>query len=188
MDLGRNDWPYSLRTLTTVRPSGILSPRLVKTCTTPFAAFEPYSDDAAAPFTTSTRSMSSELTSARPNRVMVPSTITRGPGTSVDGHWAWPQADGVVTAVAPRSRRTGSPPGEPPPERTRTPATFPSSAPSADTAGACSSCEASTLPTANVSFFFSVASATPVTTTASSVIGSNFRSRSCVWVPGVSVI
>src|SRR5438093_1560562 len=70
MSLGRNDRPYSFRTVTTSFPSGSLSPRLVKICTTPFAAFDPYRDDAAAPFTTSTRSMSSELMSARAWRLI----------------------------------------------------------------------------------------------------------------------
>ena len=65
INLGRNDWPYSLRTVTASLPSGSLSPRLVKIWTTPFAALDPYNDDAAAPFTTSTRSMSCGLMSAR---------------------------------------------------------------------------------------------------------------------------
>src|SRR5207245_8636801 len=94
--LGRNDWPYSLRTVTTSLPSGMRSPRLVKICTTPLAAFEPYRDDAAAPFTTSTRSMSSELMSARPKCVIVPSTMINGPGTSVAAHGGTVHADGDV--------------------------------------------------------------------------------------------
>ena len=89
--------------------------------------------------------------------------------------------------VAERSRIVGSPPGAPLPDSSRAPATLPSSAPSAETPGAWFSVWASTWPTAKVSFFASVASATPVTTTASSVIGSNLSSKSCVWVPGVSV-
>ena len=186
--MGRNDWPYSLRTVTTSLPSGMRSPRLVKICTTPLAAFEPYRDDAAAPFTTSTRSMSSELMSARPKCVIVPSTMISGPGTSVAAHGGTVHADGDVRAVAPRSRIVGWPPGAPLELISRAPATFPSSEPSAETPGACCSCEASTLPTANVSFFRSVASATPVTTTASSCIGSNLSWKSWVWVPGVSVI
>src|SRR5437016_10699873 len=87
------------------------SPRLVKICTTPLAAFEPYRDDAAAPFTTSTRSMSSELMSARPKCVIVPSTMINGPGTSVAAHGGTVHADGDVRAVAPRSRIVGWPPG-----------------------------------------------------------------------------
>src|SRR2546422_2665413 len=53
---GRTDWPYSFRNVTASRPSASLSPRFVKIWITPFAASEPYSDDAAAPFTSSTRS------------------------------------------------------------------------------------------------------------------------------------
>ena len=133
--------------------------------------------------------MSSELISASVCRVMVPSTMISGPGTAVAAHVAEiPQAEGVGIAVAPRSRSIGSLPGAPLPWIRRTPAALPSSEPSAVTAGACSSCEASTWATENVSFFASIASATPVTTRASSVIGSNFSSKSCVWVPGVSVI
>src|SRR3989449_4836466 len=157
------------------------SPRLVKIWTTPFAASEPYKDEAAAPFTTSTRSMSSELMSERPCRVIVPSTMISGPGTSVEAHVAPPQADGDVSEVAERSRIVGSPPGAPLPDSSRAPATLPSSAPSAETPGAWFSVWASTWPTAKVSFFASVASATPVTTTASSVIGSNLSSKSWVW-------
>ena len=186
--MGRNDWPYSLRTVTTSLPSGTRSPRFVKIWTTPFAASEPYSDDAAAPFTTSTRSMSSELMSARPCRVMVPSTMMSGPAADVEGHGCELQAEGDVRAVAERSRIVGSPPGAPLELISRAPATLPSSEPSAETAGACCSCDASTWPTEKVSFFASVASATPVTTTASSVIGSNLSSRFWVCVPGVSVI
>src|SRR5881396_2723769 len=104
IDLGRNDWPYSLRTVTESLPSGMRSPRLVKIWTTPFAASEPYRDDAAAPFTTSTRSMSSELMSERPCRTMVPSKMISGPGTEVEGHSAWPQEAGDVREVAERSR------------------------------------------------------------------------------------
>src|SRR5437870_13631804 len=94
------------------------SPRLVKICTTPLAAFEPYKDDAAAPFTTSTRSMSSELTSARPWWVIVPSTMISGPDVSLEGHRVAPgrvsaQAEGDVIAVAERSRIGGPPPGAP---------------------------------------------------------------------------
>src|SRR3989475_7387256 len=113
IDFGRNDWPYSLRTVTESWPSGMRSPRLVKIWTTPFAASEPYKDEAAAPFTTSTRSMSSELMSERPCRVIVPSTMISGPGTSVAGHVALLQADGDVSEVAERSRIAGSPPGMP---------------------------------------------------------------------------
>src|SRR6266581_9088618 len=131
--LGRNDWPYSLRTVTTSLPSGTRSPRFVKICTTPFAASEPYSDDAAAPFTTSTRSMSSELMSARPWRVIVPSTMISGPDTLVDGQGWLVQADLLVSAVAERRRMIGSPPGAPLASMSRTPATFPSSDPRADT-------------------------------------------------------
>src|SRR2546427_13206089 len=95
IDFGRNDWPYSLRTVTESLPSGMRSPRLVKIWTTPFAASEPYKDDAAAPLTISTRSMSSELISASVCRVMVPSTMISGPGAAVAVHVAEiPQAEG----------------------------------------------------------------------------------------------
>ena len=91
-------------------------------------------------------------------------------------------------AVAPRNRITGSLPGAPLPWITRAPATLPSSPPSAPTAGAWFSWLASTRLTSNVRFFFSVAPAVPVTTTSLSVNGSNCNWKSCVWVPGVSVI
>src|SRR5438552_9469328 len=104
IEWGRNDWPYSLRTVTESLPSGMRSPRLVKIWTTPFAASEPYSDDAAAPFTTSTRSMSSELMSESPCRTIVPSTMISGPGVAVEAHNAWPQEEGDVREVAERSR------------------------------------------------------------------------------------
>src|SRR6266487_6093244 len=113
------------------------SPRLVKTWTTPFAASEPYNDDAAAPFTTSTWSMSSELMSARPCRVIVPSTMMSGPAADVEGHGCELQAEGDERAVAERSRIVGSPPGAPLELISRAPATLPSSEPSAETAGAC---------------------------------------------------
>jgi hypothetical protein len=70
--------PPSTRDVTRSEPSGREAPRSVNTCTTPFAAFEPYSEDAAAPLTTSTRSTSSGAISARPNGVMIPSTMNNG--------------------------------------------------------------------------------------------------------------
>src|SRR5438093_1624396 len=65
--------------------------------------------------------------------------------------------------------------------------TFPSSAPSAETAGAAFSWLESTLPTANVRFFRSVAAPVPVTTTSSSCITSNCSWKSKVCVPGLNV-
>src|SRR6266480_7962643 len=188
IDLGGTDWPYSFRTVTASRPAASLSPRLVKIWMTPFAALEPYSDDAAAPFTSSTRSMSCELMSARPCRVMVPSTMISGPDTLVDGQGWLVQADLLVSAVADRRRMIGSPPGAPLASISRTPATLPSSDPRADTAGASWSWERSTWLTANGTFLSSVPPAVPVTMTTSRVIGSNLSSKSCVCVPGVSVI
>src|SRR5438034_4089923 len=162
---GRTDWPYSFRTVTASRPSASLSPRFVKIWITPFAASEPYSDDAAAPFTSSTRSMSCELMSASPCRVMVPSTMTSGPDTLVDGQGWLVQADLLVSAVAERRRMIGSPPGAPLASISRTPATLPSSDPRADTAGASWSWERSTWLTANGTFLSSVPPAVPVTMT-----------------------
>src|SRR2546422_11234474 len=101
------------------------SPRFVKIGATPFAASEPYNDDAAAPFTTSTRSMSSELMSERPCRKIVPSTMISGPGVAVEAHNAWPQEEGDVREVAERSRIAGSPPGAPLLWGSRAPATLP---------------------------------------------------------------
>src|SRR2546421_12455539 len=115
MDFGRNDWPYSLRTVTESLPSGMRSPRLVKIWTTPFAAFEPYRDDAAAPFTTSTRSMSSALMTARPRCVIVPSTLITAPGTPLAAHGRTVHADGAARAVGPRGRIVAWRPGEPAP-------------------------------------------------------------------------
>src|SRR6059058_220427 len=112
---------------------------------TPLAASEPYSDEAAAPLTISTWSMSWELMSARPCRLIVPSTMINGPELSVAGHGCELHAEGVASDVAARSRTVGSAPGEPLASISRTPATLPSSAPSAETAGASRSCDASTL-------------------------------------------
>jgi len=75
---GEKEAPNSLRSDTWRAPSGILSPRLVKIWTTPFAASDPYREEAAAPFTTSIRSMSSALMSASVPRVIVPSTMING--------------------------------------------------------------------------------------------------------------
>ena len=95
-----NDAPTSLRTVTRSFPSARFLPRLVKICTTPLAASEPYSELAAAPLMTSIRSMSSEETSASDARLMVPSMITSG---------SWEPA----MLVAPRSRMLGAPDGSP---------------------------------------------------------------------------
>src|SRR5205807_2323396 len=103
---------------------------------TPLAASEPYSDEAAAPLTISTWSMSWELMSARPCRLIVPSTMINGPELSVAGHGCELHAEGVASDVAARSRTVGSAPREPLASISRPPATLPSSAPSAGAAGA----------------------------------------------------
>src|SRR2546423_15333606 len=89
----------------------MFEPRRVKIWTTPLAASEPYRDDAAAPFTTSTWSISCELMSASPCRLIVPSPITSGPDWFVGGHGRDAQAPGDVGLVAERSRIPGSGPG-----------------------------------------------------------------------------
>ena len=76
--LRRSLLPISLRTVTLVWPEASAAPRLVKICTTPLAASEPYSELAAAPLMTSIRSMSSELISASERREIVPSTMMSG--------------------------------------------------------------------------------------------------------------
>src|SRR5260370_10435470 len=82
MVVGRNEWPYSLRTVTESAPSAIREPRLVKIWMTPLAASDPYSDEAAAPFTISMWSMSSELMSAREWRAGVPAPPQHRAGAS----------------------------------------------------------------------------------------------------------
>jgi len=84
--------------VTRIPPSATGLPRLVKICTTPFAASEPYSADAAAPFTSSNALHVLPAMSASPNREITPSTM-------ISGSCRPPML------VAPRSRSEGSPPG-----------------------------------------------------------------------------
>ena len=165
--------PPSTRVVTRMPPSGSDWPRLVKTWTTPLAASEPYNADAAAPLTISTRSTSSPAISARPNRVITPSTM-------ISGSWRPP------ILVAPRSRRTGSPPGCAEFGISRTPATLPSTAWSAVPPGTACSWSVPTVATVIGSLRRSVASATPVTTTSSSRSGSAASWKSCCCSPPVS--
>src|SRR5437773_2021609 len=61
-----------------VAPSSARRADLVVMLITPLAARDPYSDAAAAPFTTSTLSMSSALMSGSPPLTMAPSTMYSG--------------------------------------------------------------------------------------------------------------
>ena len=82
---------------------------------TPLAAREPYSEAAAAPFTTSTLSMSSGLMSGSPPLTIMPSTM-------YSGSWPrpWPFSD-----VTPRNTTAGAAPGLPLLDTISAPATFP---------------------------------------------------------------
>src|SRR5881628_2406595 len=81
-----SDAPTSERKRNVV-PEGALRPDFVVIWTTPLPARAPYSDDAAAPRTTSMRSMSSEFKSVTPPLLdsvgplasTTPSTMYRGP-------------------------------------------------------------------------------------------------------------
>ena len=173
--LRRSLLPYSLRTVTLVWPAASAAPRLVKICTTPLAASEPYSELAAAPLMTSMRSMSSELMSASERREIVPSTM-------MSGSWL------PVSDVGPRRRMRGAEPGSPFTAVTLAPATRPLRAPSGDEAGASLICALSTAATANVVFFCDVASDTPVVTTASRFSTSFSSSKFCSLRPAERVI
>src|ERR1041385_2618440 len=170
-----NEEPISFRAVTSSLPSARVLPRLVKICTTPLAASEPYSELAAAPLMTSIRSMSSEAMSARVARLMVPSMM-------ISGFWE------PEMLVAPRSRMDGAPAGSPFAWTTRTPDTFPASAPSAVVPGTSWIWSAETLPTAKASFLVEVASFTPVTTSSSSRSGSSLSVKLTSWLPWLSVI
>src|SRR5256885_891334 len=69
--------PTSLRKWN-VTPSRARRPDRVVMLITPLAAREPYSEAAAAPFTTSTLSMSSGLMSGSPPLTIMPSTMYSG--------------------------------------------------------------------------------------------------------------
>ena len=145
--------------------------------TTPLPARAPYSDAPAAPLTTSTFSMSLGLMSGRLPLMMMPSTMYRG---------SWPRPAALID-VGPRSRIAGCAPGRPLAETMFAPGTFPWSCARGLAAGT-GSCDASTRDTVNGTFTCSVASCTPVTTTASSRLTSYGSVRSTVCSPGVSVI
>ncbi len=172
--LGSQLWPYSLRNVKTVWPSASCAPRLVKICTTPFAASDPYSELAAAPLMTSIRSTSSVLMSASVSREMVPSTMMSGSAVP-------------VRLVPARSRIAGAAPGCPDTVTTLAPATRPASAPTGEDDGASLICVASTTPTENAVFFCEVASPTPVTTTCSRFSTSLASSKSFSMRPAASV-
>ena len=102
-------------------------------------------------------SMSSTLMSAKD-----PSRIT--PSTKISGE------EPIPKLLSPRNKMSTPAPGEPEPMLTLAPATLPTSAPAAETAGAALSLSSPTLVTDTVIFFFEVALATPVTITSSSAL------------------
>lgn len=167
--------PASTRVVTRSAPSASEAPRFVNTCTTPFAASEPYSEDAAAPLITSMRCTSWGAISASPKRVITPSTMNSG-------------SCRPLMLVAPRRRSATSPPGCAEVGTRRTPATLPCSACSALVPGTACSSSALTVPTAKGSFLRSIASATPVTITSSRRSGSASSAKFCSCVPGLRVI
>ena len=166
--------PSSLRTVNAT-PSGAPRPLFVVMFMTPLPARAPYNEAPAAPFTTSTRSMSPELMSGSAPLMMTPSTmyngscprpvalIEVGPRSSTDGcEPGRPLLDTILAAILPCSWRSGSSP-------------------------ATGIFEASIRVTLNGTLICSVASCTPVTTTSSNRFGSVASVKSCEWSPGVRV-
>ena len=101
--------------------------------------------------------MSSTLMSAKE-----PSRIT--PSTKISGE------EPIPKLLSPRNKMSTPAPGEPEPMLTLAPATLPTSAPAAETAGTALNLSSPTLVTDTVIFFFEVALATPVTITSSSAL------------------
>jgi hypothetical protein len=130
-----------------------LRPRCVVIWITPFAAREPYSDAAAAPFTISMLSMSMASMS-----MMLPDRIT--PSTMYIGSWLRPVA---LMLVGPRSRIDGAAPGRPEVDTMFAPATLPAIIAAA--VGACTGIAAVVRrSTVNGSLARDCSPATPVTT------------------------
>ena len=167
--------PASLRNRKVI-PSAEVRPDLVVMLMTPFAARAPYIDAPAAPFTTSTFSMSCELIEGRPPVRMTPSTM-------YSGSWERPAA---LIDVGPRRRTSGAAPGRPLDWLTFTPGTRPASWLSGFTAGTGTS-ERSTRATANVVAFWAVPSITPVTTMSSSRLTSVWSVTSKICSPGRTI-
>ncbi len=168
--------PASLRT-SNFTPSMLRRADLVVMLMTPFPARAPYSEAPAAPFTTSTFSMSLGFRSDRLPLMMMPSTMYSG---------SWPRPDALID-VGPRSSTAGCEPGRPLADTILAPGTFPCSAVSGFDP-ATGSCEASTRFTVNGTFTASVASCVPVTTIASRRLTSYPSARSTTCSPDVRVI
>ena len=128
---------------------------------TPLPARAPYSDAPAAPFTTSTLSMSLGFRSGKPPLMITPSTMYSG---------SWPRPEALID-VGPRSNTDGCAPGRPLADTMFAPGTFPWSCVNGFDAGT-GSWDTSTRDTVNGTLFASVASCVPVTTTASSKLTS----------------
>src|SRR5512133_1711765 len=169
-----SDEPYSAFTRN-LMPSCEFLPERVVIWMTPLPARDPYIDDAAAPFTTSTFSISCGLMSCRPPCETTPSMMYNG---------SWPRPAPLIDC-GPRRMMDGAAPGRPLVDTMLAPATLPCSCDSAfEPATGTSACE--TCATVKASFFTSVAPDTPVTTTWFRRLTSIFISKLCVWVPGES--
>ena len=130
---------------------------MVVTAITPLAALEPYSAEAAAPFTTSIDSTSSALISARLPVIIVPSTMINGPDPT------------LLRLLSALSCISNAWPGSPPKLEVLTPATFPVKAEAKEVGGTALILSALILVTETVIFSREVAPATPVTITSPSV-------------------
>ena len=125
--------------------------------TTPLPAFEPYKDDAAAPFTTSIDSISSTFISANDPCTCTPSTIIRG---------VWFPS----ILVAPRRFILEPEPGEPLNDVILTPAIFPESAEETEDCGTLLISSALILVTDTDIFLLEVPAATPAIITSSNIL------------------
>src|SRR5258708_3902372 len=132
--------PDSLR-MPNLIPSRLRRADFVVMLMTPFPARAPYSDAPAAPFTTSTFSISLGFKSDRLPLMMTPSTMYSG---------SWPRPEALIE-VGPRSNTAGCEPGRPLADTMFAPGTLPWSWVSGFDAGT-GSCDASTRDTENGTF------------------------------------
>ena len=144
-------------------------PVLVVIWITPLPARAPYSDAAAAPFTTSTDSMSSGFRSGRPPLMMMPSTTYSGSCVRPD----------ALMDVGARRMTLGCAPGRPDAATICAPATLPCSCVSGLVAGTGIWSEV-TRATVKGVFVCSVAPVTPVTTSSVSRLTSFCSAKSNV--------
>src|SRR5947199_14103 len=106
--------PASLR-ISNFTPSRLRRADFVVMLITPLPARAPYSDAPAAPFTTSTLSMSLGFRSGKPPLMITPSTMYNG---------SWPRPEALID-VGPRSNTDGCAPGRPLADTMFAPGTFP---------------------------------------------------------------